>query len=129
MNTILTTITATTTVETFVPEAVEGKVRFHTVRSNGSTRRVQFLAEGTADREVAEWVLAQREEGATMKAIAAEMHVSVPTVRRMINALLLTQEMEEADTEDLAEILADAAVEEEATSTEAAPVEAAAATA
>jgi DNA-binding NarL/FixJ family response regulator len=105
MTTIVTTVQATTTVDTLVPEAAEGKVKFHTQRSNGTFRRVQFLAEGTKDREVAEWVAAQREEGVTMKAIAAEMHVSVPTVRRMLNALLLTQEIEEADQDEKADLV------------------------
>lgn len=95
MTAIVTTVTATTTEATLVSEAAEGKVQFHTERGNGTFRRIQFLAEGTPEREVAEWVAAQREEGVTMKAIAAEMHVSVPTVRRMINALLVTQEAEE----------------------------------
>lgn len=102
MSSIVTTVTPTTTVDTVAAEAAEGKVKFHRERANGTTRRVQFLAEGTTDREVAEWVVAERAEGKTMKAIAAEMHVSVPTVRRMINALLLTWEVEE-DAADMLE--------------------------
>lgn len=105
MSTIVTTVQDTTTVETFQTEATEGKVKFHRERSNGTFRRVQYLAAGTAEREVAEWVAVQREEGKTMKAIAAEMHVSVPTVRRTLNALLLTQEIEEADAEDLQDLV------------------------
>lgn len=100
MTAIVATVTATTTVDTLATEAAEGTVKFHTERSNGTTRRIQFLAEGTDARLVAEWVMEQRTDGRTMKAIAAEMHVSVPTVRRMINALLLTWEVEE-DAADL----------------------------
>lgn len=95
MSGIVTTVTATVTADTLATEAAEGHVKFHTLRSNGTTRRIQFLTEGTLEREVAEWVMAQRGEGVTMKAIAAEMHVSVPTVRRMINALLLAWEVED----------------------------------
>lgn len=95
MTGIVTTSNVVLTADNLVAEAAEGHVKFHTLRNNGTTRRIQFLAEGTADREVAEWVMAQRGEGVTMKTIAAEMHVSVPTVRRMINALLLTWEVED----------------------------------
>lgn len=100
MSSIVTTVTTATTSETLVAEAATGTVQFHRERGNGTFRRVQFLAEGTTARDVAEWVMAQRTEGRTMKAIAAEMHVSVPTVRRMINALTLTWEVEE-DAEDV----------------------------
>lgn len=102
MTSILVTVTETTTPETLAWEALEGKVKFHRERANGTTRRVQYLAPTSIERETAEWVMEQRSEGRTMKAIAAEMHVSVPTVRRMINALLLTWEVEE-DAEDLLE--------------------------
>lgn len=112
MTTIIATITPTTTVETLAAEAAEGSVKFHRERGNGTTRRVQYLADGTAERETAEWITVQRSEGRTMKAIAAEMHVSVPTVRRMINALLLTWEVEE-DAEDLLDTVEIAVVEEQ----------------
>lgn len=101
MTGIVTTVSTSTTVDTLATEAAEGVVKFHTLRSNGTTRRIQFLVEGSPEREVAEWVVGQRNEGVTMKTIAAQMHVSVPTVRRMINALLLTWEVEE----DAAEVL------------------------
>lgn len=100
--TVVTTVTATTTVDTLVAEATEGSVKFHTFGGNGKYRRVQFLAEGTVARDTAEWITAQRNEGRSMKSIAAEMHVSQPTVRRMINALVLTQEVEEDADELLA---------------------------
>lgn len=111
MSTILTVITEGTTVDNFAASLAEGKVKFYRVRENESTRHIPYFAEGTADREVGEWVLEQRDEGVTMKAIASEMHSSVPTVRRLINAVLLAQEVEEYDEEDIAELLEDAAVE------------------
>lgn len=107
MSNIAITAVAGTTVETFVQGAVEGSVKFYTLRSNGTYRHIPFLADGTKDREVAEWVADQREQGTTMKAIATEMHMSVPSVRRVLNSLLLTEEVEEYDTEEIAEILAD----------------------
>ena len=105
MSAVLATVASDTTVDNFVAQAAEGKVKFHTERGNGTTRRIQFLAAGTAERETAEWVAEQREEGVTMKAIAATLHVSVPTVRRMINALLLTEEFEQAEAEDLEDLV------------------------
>lgn len=101
----MTSITATAktavTAETFVSAALSEQVKFHTVRGNGTTRRIRVLNE--ADLEVAEWVMEQREDGRTMKDIASEMAVSVPTLRRLINRYLLTQEVAEADTEEAAE--------------------------
>lgn len=116
MNTTIITVAADTTVENFVAQAEQGKVRFYTQRGNGTLRHIAFPT-GEA-REVGEWVLAQREEGVSMRAIAKEMHSAVPTVRRIINATLLAQEVEEYDAEEIADILAEAA--EEATNTEAA---------
>ena len=109
MSNIAITAQQGTTVETFVKGAVEGSVKFYTLRSNGTYRHIPFLAEGSTEREVAEWVASQREEGVTMKAISVEMHLSVPSVRRVLNSLLLTEEVEEYDTDEIAEILAEQA--------------------
>jgi DNA-binding NarL/FixJ family response regulator len=75
------------------------KVDFHKERANGTTRHLPMPTTDEA-KATAEWVLAQREEGVTMKAIAAEMHVSVPTVRRIINGALLAQELAEGEWDD-----------------------------
>lgn len=115
MSTILFSVTEGTTVENFGQALAEGKVRFYRVRENDTFRHVPYYAEGSEERETAEWVLEQRDEGVTMKAIAAEMHSSVPTVRRMINAVLLAQEVEEYDEDEIAEVLAEAFVEPEVT--------------
>lgn len=110
MSTIaVTVITADVTPETFLEAAAKGTVRFHTVRANGSTRRVQFYAADTKAREEAEWVAEQRADGRTMKAIAEELHMSVPSVRRMLNALLLAEEVEGYEPEEVEELLAEAA--------------------
>lgn len=101
------TVAEGTTLENLLAHAREGKVKIHTVRSNGTLRRVQYLAAGTSDRELAEYVLALREgtEDAgprTMRSIASELHVSIPTVRRLINAYLITVEIEEEPEEFMA---------------------------
>lgn len=75
-------------------------VDFHKERANGTTRHLPTYPIGTPERETGEWILVQREEGRTMRDIAAEMHVSVPTVRRMLNATLLSQELEDGEWDD-----------------------------
>lgn len=121
--TIVTTSPDTTT-ENFLAHAAEGKVQFHRERSNGTTRRVHFLAEGTKEREYAEWVRDQREEGRTMKALATETHFSIATLRRWLNDLALTEAIEESEEEELAEMLQGAAeLAAEAPTTEQEPEE------
>lgn len=114
MSTIVVTTAQDVTVDTFVQAAAEGKVKFYRQRSNGTYRHVQFLADGTEAREVAEWVANERQEGKTMKEIAKDMHLSVPSVRRILNSLLLTEEVEEYDAEDIEPLLAEAPAEAEA---------------
>lgn len=90
-----------------VAETTEGHVvRFYRQRANGTTRHVPLLAEGTDARADAEWVQAQRDEGRTMKAISAEVHLSVPTLRRMLTSLALTEECEDPEGE-WADVLAE----------------------
>lgn len=94
-----------TTAATLIADLTSGVAKIYKERENGTFRKVHFLADGTKDREHAEWVVAQREEGVSMKAIAAEINMSVSAVRRMINDLALTEELEEMEAEDLAELL------------------------
>lgn len=105
MTSIMTVVTEDVTVENFPQAVAEGKVTFYSVRDNGSTRRIQYPIEGTKEREIADWVLDQRDEGRTMRSIADEMHMSIPSVRRIINAVLLAQEVEEYEAEDIASLL------------------------
>lgn len=102
-------VTPEVTVDNFAEALASGKVQLYTVRGNGTTRHIPFYAEGSKDREVAEYVMEQREDGVSMKAIATELHLSVPSVRRMLNSLLLSEDVEEYGEEDIAEILALAA--------------------
>lgn len=102
--TIAITATSTVTAETFVAEALAGSVKFHSVRADGTQRRIQLL---TGDElETGEWVMEQREADVPMRTIANTMHVAVPTVRRLINRYLLTEEVTEADADELAEMVA-----------------------
>lgn len=102
---ILVTATTDTTAANLIADLTSGAARIFKERENGTTRRVHFLADGTEAREHAEWVAAQREEGRSMAAIAGELHISVSAVRRMLNDLALTEELEDMDAEDLAELL------------------------
>ena len=97
--------TIDTTATNLIEHLTNGVAKIYKERENGTYRRVHFLADGTKDREHAEWVALQREEGVSMKAIAAELHVSVSAVRRMLNDLALTEDLEEMEAEDLAELL------------------------
>lgn len=97
--------TAPATASEFLEAAEQGKVKVYRERGNGTLRHIPFLAEGTAEREIAEWVREQREER-TMRDIAAEIHESVPSVRRRLNALEITEEVEAYEDEDITEILA-----------------------
>lgn len=106
------TVATTTTADTLLAELAAGTASLHTERSNGTFRKVHFLAAGTEDRELAEYVVALREGNEedgrnprTMAQIATELHTSIPSIRRMINDLLMTIELEEMDAAELDELL------------------------
>jgi len=112
MRELAITITPETTTATLLASLADGTAQLHTERSNGTFRRVHFLAPDTEARNTAEWVLAMREGNEeedraprTMASIAKEINASIPTVRRMINDLLLTHELEDMDAADLDELL------------------------
>lgn len=100
---------ATTTPATFLADLASGTAQLHKERANGTTRRVHFLTQGTEARELAEYVEAQRDNGLTMAAIGAELHLSVAAVRRSLNDLILTREFEEMDAEEIEALLVGAA--------------------
>lgn len=83
--------------ETLQQAAAAGKVTFHIRRSDGSLRRMAYLPPGSAARRVAERVDKARQSNVPMKDIAAKLHVSVPTVRRIINNLELSRRVEAGD--------------------------------
>ena len=66
-----------------------------------SGRHLNYLELGTVRREHAEWVRFQREQGKTMKAISAEAGVSVPTLRRLLTELALTEAVEAGEMDEV----------------------------
>lgn len=94
----------------------DGTATVHTERENGTFRRRHYLAEGTKARETAEWIALQRTgqeadgdvpavQPRSMKWIASELHMSVSAVRRTLNDLAITRELEEMEAEELADLL------------------------
>lgn len=77
--------------------AKAGKATFHVRRSDGTFRRMAYLPPGSAARRTAEKVEKQRQDKVSMKDIAKGMHVSIPTVRRIINNLELSRNIEKGD--------------------------------
>jgi hypothetical protein len=108
VSTIEIRVTENVTVDNFAESIANGNVQFYRVRGNGTTRHIPVFAEGTKEFEVAEYVAEQREEGTTMKALATELHMSVPSVRRLINSYLLSDEVAGYEQEDIEELLASA---------------------
>jgi hypothetical protein len=77
-----------------------GQLEAYRVRGNGTVRLVRLLPVGSTGREVAEGIYDEVEDGRTIQAISRELHSSVPTVRRMLEALELTEEIEAGDWDD-----------------------------
>lgn len=108
MSTIEIRVTEAVTVANFAESVANGNVQFYTVRGNGTTRHIPVFAEGTEGFQVGEQVAEWREDGRTMKSIAAELHLSVPSVRRMLNSFYLSDEVAGYESEDIEELLAEA---------------------
>lgn len=64
------------------------------VRSNGTTRLIKLLPVASTDREVAEWIYDQTEDSRTVQSVAREIHASTATVRRYLEALEITEQIE-----------------------------------
>lgn len=64
------------------------------VRANGTARLIKLLPVASLDREVAEWIYDQVEDGRSIRAVARDIHASTATVRRFLLALELTEEVE-----------------------------------
>lgn len=121
MNIVITATTASA--HDLINGLIAGTVQVHSEREDGTLRRRHFLT--GKDLEVALWVRAQREgqdadeaEGVeaitprSMGSIAREMHVSVAAVRRILVDLAITEELEEADQDELEAMLVGAAEQE-----------------
>lgn len=64
------------------------------VRGNGTTRLIKLLPVSCTEREVAEWIYDLVEDGTTVQAISRQIHSSTATVRRYLEALEITEEVE-----------------------------------
>jgi hypothetical protein len=72
-----------------------GELHAYRVRSNGTMRRLALLPLGSTERETAEWISdAVDMDGRSVQSVSRELHVSAPTVRRFIESLELTEEIE-----------------------------------
>jgi hypothetical protein len=120
MNLVITAPANTTDIRTALEQ---GTAQVHSERDNGTLRRRHFLT--GQDLEHALWVRAQREgqeadeaEGIeaitprSMGSIARELHVSVAAIRRILVDLAITEELEEADQDELEAMLAGATEQE-----------------
>lgn len=72
-----------------------GELHAYRVRENGTMRRLALLPLGSTERETAEWISdAVDMDGRSVQSVSRELHVSTPTVRRFIESLELTEEIE-----------------------------------
>lgn len=117
MDIVITIPTDTTDV---IAALRDGTAKVHNEREDGTLRRRHFLT--GKDYEIALWVRLQRTgqeedkaEGIPavsprgMASIAREMHVSVAAVRRILTDLAITEEIEDADEDELAAMIQGAA--------------------
>lgn len=98
---VVATVAPDAVAPTLQAAAAAGKATFHVRRTDGSLRRMAYLPPGSQQRKLAEKIVAMRDKKppVPMKDIAANLHVSIPTVRRMINNLELTQHIEKGDAQ------------------------------
>lgn len=120
MNIVITAAADTTDLSAAL---ATGTAQVHSEREDGTLRRRHFLA--GADLEHALWVRLQREgqdedkaEGIvavaprSMARIAKELHVSIAAVRRILIDLAITEELENAEQDELEAMLAGASEQE-----------------
>src|SRR5688500_4615601 len=80
----------------------QGLLVAYRVRSNGTMRHLDLAPLGSTLRDTAEYVSDRVDmDGASVQRVAAELHVSTATVRRYLETLELTEEIEEGDWDDL----------------------------
>lgn len=125
MNIVITAATESAT--DLLVALAEGTATVHSERADGTFRRRHFLAEGSTERQTADWIAVQRTgqeadpaegipfvKARSMSSIANELHVSVSAVRRILIDLAITEELELADQDELEAMLA-GSIEGEAT--------------
>jgi hypothetical protein len=85
----------------------KGEAKVYSLRADGTMRRRHFLT--GQDLNTALQVRAARELGKGMGFIANELHVSVSHVRRILVDLAITEQLTEADNDQLSALLIGAA--------------------
>lgn len=79
-----------------------GVLAAYRVRSNGTTRHLDLAPLGSTLRDTAEWANERVEmDGFSVARVAHELHVSTATVRRYLESLELTEEIEAGEWDDL----------------------------
>jgi hypothetical protein len=79
----------------------QGLLAAYRQRDNGTLRHIDLAPVGSSRRETAEWVYDQTADGRTVAAIARDLHSSVATVRRFLESLELTEEVEAGEWDGL----------------------------
>lgn len=98
---MISAVSETTIVPDLRSMLESGQLEAYRVRSNGTTRLVRLLPVGSTGRDTAEWISEQIDEGRTAQSVARELHSSVPTIRRFLEALELTEEIEAGDWDEV----------------------------
>lgn len=79
-----------------------GQLQAYRVRANGTMRHLALYPLGSTERDTAEWISdAVDFDGRSVDAVARELHVSTATVRRYLEGLELTEEVESNEWDGL----------------------------
>lgn len=79
-----------------------GELAAYRVRGNGTMRHLELYPLGSTAREAAEWINDAIEmDGRSVQSVARELHISTPTVRRFLESLDLTEEIEAGEWDGL----------------------------
>lgn len=79
----------------------QGLLQAHRQRANGTLRHVPLAPVGSTLRDTAEWVQQEVDEGASVQAVARQLHTSLATVRRYLLSLDITEQVEGDEWDDL----------------------------
>lgn len=79
----------------------QGLLQAHRQRANGTLRHVPLAPVGSTLRDTAEWVQQEIDEGASVQAVARQLHTSLATVRRYLLSLDITEQVEGDEWDDL----------------------------